>query len=149
MGPPAAGKSTYAEELAQQGWIIVSPDAIRELRGSAPGADHLDTFFLAYRKTEYALRHRRDVVFDSTALTEDVRRSLRKIARKNSCAPHLVVVHASNRTCLTRNRKRLVPVPEEKMRAMLQDYERQYPLTARERWDSVRVIDGTRKPVPA
>ena len=145
MGPPASGKSTYAEELAQDGWRIVCPDVIRDRNGSDPGTDNLATFAAAYRITEAALRSGQRVVFDSTALTEHVRRSLRKLARRLGCEPHLAVIHTSNRTCLTRNRKRLRPVPEDQMRSMLVAYERQYPLTVRERWASVRVVDGTRK----
>ena len=149
MGPPAAGKTTYANELEQEGWTVVSPDQIREASGAAPGEDNLATFITAYQQTQHALNRGQRVVFDSTALTENVRRRLRQTAKMRRLPVHLAVVHAERRVCLARNRRRIAGVPEERMRSMLDSYERQYPIAIGERWTTTTVIDGRRELVNA
>jgi predicted kinase len=144
MGPPAAGKTTYATELETDGWQVVSPDAIREAAGAAPGEDNLATFIAAYQHTQRLLNQGKRVVFDSTALTENVRRRLRQSAKMRRLPVHLAVVHADRRVCLARNRRRRHSVPDDKMRQMLDTYERQYPIAIGERWTTTTVIDGRR-----
>lgn len=143
MGPVAAGKTTFAQRVAAQtGWEIIGSDDIRLRHGLQAGRDDHETFTRLYQRVQTGLRTSTGVIVDTTAVTHNVRERLRRIARENQANAILAVVHAPLKTTTTRNQKRSDPVPEQAVRDIYAAYERAYPLTAREPWDFVEIVNG-------
>lgn len=81
-GLPASGKSTYCRELQKEGWLVVSPDNIRQMLYNAPYLKEFETevWNIAKFSAKTLLLCNHDVVIDATNTTRWERKGWREIA---------------------------------------------------------------------
>jgi len=106
-GPAACGKTTFARRHFRH-TAIVSSDRCRAMltdREHAIWASP-EAFELFYLILDKRLKFGRLTVADSTALSKDARRKLRRIARRHNRPTMLIVFNIPKNVCLERDRSR-------------------------------------------
>lgn len=127
-GPIGAGKTTLCTQRWPEQRVTVEQHDGSWRHAYATIADRLDAGEL--------------VVFDSTAVTLAIRKSLRRIAGRSNVDAHLVVVDTDLAVAQTRNRSRAQPVDDQEVALNHEAY-----LVARwdvqvEAWHSVTMLRG-------
>lgn len=106
-GPAGSGKSSFAQRHFPR-TAVVSSDRCREMIGDDESnmAVSKEAFVLFHQIIDLRLHHRKLTVADSTALSKDARRTLRRLARRAGVPAVLIVFDASEDTCVRRNEGR-------------------------------------------
>jgi len=106
-GPAACGKSTFARQHFRR-TAVVSSDRCRAMLTDSEHAIWASpqAFELFHLILDKRLRFGRLAVADSTALSKDARRTLRRIARNNGRPTVLIVFNIDRVTCLEQDRSR-------------------------------------------
>jgi protein phosphatase len=117
-GPAACGKSTLARRIARP-TQIVSSDRCRALVGDDESNQTLSprAFDLFHRIIAHRLALGRFTVADSTAISPDARRELRRLARRARRPVVLLAFETPLTVCLARNAARRRQVPPDVLRA--------------------------------
>lgn len=132
MGAPGAGKSTWARGACAG--EVVSTD-----RARANFEDSGDAMRGAYRRLHELLAAGEDAVFDTTAATPNIRKAALGIARRYEAEVDLHVFDPPVEACVSAQRGRAHPVPEDRVRRYHADVRRQIPGLSGEGFDDVRV----------
>ena len=117
-GPAASGKSLFARRNARR-TQIVSSDRCRALVGDDESDQRFSprAFDLFHRTIAHRLALGRFTIADSTALSPDARRDLRRIARRAGRPVALVAFATPLSDCLRNNAARKRRVPADVLRA--------------------------------
>lgn len=122
VGLPSSGKTTTANEIEG---IKVSSDEIREcLYGSEENqSDPKRIFSFVNSITEDCLKDDRDVIYDATSLTEELRVAI--IERFKPLTDEIICVFCNTpvEECIRRNNSRKRIVPEKVIRKMAEKLE--------------------------
>jgi len=144
VGLPGSGKSTYAAELRERGWMVNSSDAIREeLYGTADEQSHNDEIFNAmYRRTVNGIVAGLNVCYDATNLSSKRRAALIKNFKSNKSIPsdtryEVAVIATPYTECLKRNLARERHVPAYVIHSMMKRFEMPADW---EGWDEILVF---------
>lgn len=128
-GPPASGKSTYAQILEDKNTILVSRDKIRFHyleHSNHPYFDYEDTVYSEYVKgIQNALNSGKNVIADATHLTVNSRaRLLNHLELNQNIEVVALNFKTSKEDCIERNSKRtgLAHVPENVISDMFERY---------------------------
>lgn len=111
-GLPASGKSTYAEELVNKGWIRANKDDIRATQ--FPFYDFKDETKVVEEEDfiiENALKQGKNVVVDDTNFVPRHRLRLESIAHEHGAKFEILFIDTPLEVCIKRNRKRAKNVP--------------------------------------
>lgn len=122
-GLPASGKSTYAKELVEQGWVRTNKDDIRkELFPEYTFKDENSVVETEDRKIREALRDNYNVVVDNTHFAPKHQTRLEAIAKEFGAEFRLLFIDTHVEECIKRNRKRANSVPMEVILSMHRKY---------------------------
>lgn len=118
-GPAGCGKSTYAKALDA---TVISSDAVREeLYGDASiQSNPKRVFSIVNQRVKENLLLGKDVVYDATSLTKDIRAN---IIRQFDARFVAVWFDVSKKECLKRNAERERKVPERVIEKMFNNFE--------------------------
>lgn len=126
-GLPASGKSTFAARMAEKGFVVISPDTIREqLTGNmADQSKNREVFIHARANAIAALEAGWPVLIDATNVRRKDRREWRNLA--HACNATFVVVwfDVPLLVCLWRNLRRDRTVPLHVMLRMAYYYRKE------------------------
>lgn len=150
-GMPGSGKTTWAKELFDLKYTILSPDTFIEAKyGSfnAVGepADEASSFAWSetYSRLEGALSHNIDCIVDATNLWRSSRQRLLEIGWRNQSRCHLVIfknmVDAIDRNAARHSRR----VNTAGMEAMTDRYYDTLSEVENESWDSITMLESFR-----
>ncbi|MBP3655372.1 MAG: AAA family ATPase [Clostridia bacterium] len=135
VGIPASGKSTWSEKYREQGYLILSSDAIREELMREAGMTELPdqernpinsrVFEMIRRRAAEALKRGQSVVVDATNLSRKRRMTFLNQFRRIPCVKKCVLFIVPPEVCMERNRNRMgvARVPDEGMYRMLCSFE--------------------------
>ena len=154
IGLPGSGKSTYAEQLAEEkNAIIISTDGIRkELFGDEAIQENEryngnTVFCTAYDRIKLAMLEGKNIIFDATNINRKKRKHLLDLikpenflalAKTNHIYSYVAVLIATSyEKCLQNNLCRRRVVPEEVIKRMMINFE--VPIY-NEGWDKIEVV---------
>lgn len=140
MGPPGAGKSTYAS-----GRLHVTTDALRAEASTNGAIDPKSVervYDGAFAAIIRALRAGRPVVLDTPAVNPIVRQQALRVARAYRAKATLVYFTTPLDVCIARQVPRTHPVPAEVVERMHAEHIAQLDVVRTEGWDSVMMHDG-------
>lgn len=137
VGPPGAGKSTYAEKLAiKENAIVISGDDIRaELFGSASVQGNWGEI---WERVEELVAEgcSSNIILDGTHCRKDYRAEAVTLLRSYGYGPiHAIVLLTSLPVCLERNAQRKRNVPEHVIEQMHNDMEKSLKTISDEDFD--------------
>lgn len=138
VGLPGSGKSTFAEQLAEeQNAVVFSSDAIRgELYGDEScQTDPARVFEILRARTIEAIKQGQSVIYDATNLSRKRRAAL--LNTLPACTKHCLIIWASVETCMQRDANRVRAVGEPVIKKMLLKF--QTP-NSDEGWDSIDIV---------
>ena len=144
VGPPGAGKSTWAAAHFAAG--VVSSDALRALVGESQGDQRAsaDAFDLVERTVAARMRRRLTTVIDTTGYDGALRAAWRTTAAANGVACVAVLFDVAPRTVRARNRQRDpdARVPARVVDAHLARWPEVRAAVETEPFDRIVVVDG-------
>lgn len=147
VGPPASGKSTWADDNFAPSQIV-SSDRLRSVAGEheldLSATD--DAFELLERIVDMRMGRRLTTVIDTTGIDQRRRQRYLGVARRNGVAAVVVRFTTSAAECRRRNRERSHPVPVKALDA-LSKAARAIDLDA-EGWDQVLQPEPVRMVTP-
>lgn len=146
MGPPGAGKTTWAAAHQVPGRVLCSTERIRvdqALRGRQGG---VVAYLAGLRaKAERALRAGHDVLVDGCNTRTGDRTGWLRIARRHGATPHLVAFHAPLPILLDVQRNRgNTGTSTEKMHTYHADFRRALTMVQGEGWATITHVDRVR-----
>lgn len=148
-GPVGAGKST----LAHEHWPNARIDVSAHRLNYGPLSDQTTMrqgFIDAYNDARARLSRGELAVFDSTAVTPNVRAMLQRIALEHHVAAHVVLVDTPTHVAAQRNTGRSFPVPTHAVERNHRAYTTARTEVMRERWQTITVIaNGLKQPFPS
>jgi len=141
-GPAASGKSAFARAHFKE-TQVVSSDRCRALvsddeENIAVSSHAFELFYFIIAKR---LLLGRLAVADSTALSAEVRRRLRKIARDLDAPAHLIAFHVPFEQLVERDRARERTVGEQVLRAQVEKFANAMANVPNEVYDAVWRLD--------
>ena len=134
-GLPYSGKTTLAEALIDDGYIVISLDAIHHERGlglngeSIPGSEWMETHRIALERLRSYIQAGHNVIWDDTNYAAWIRDPVFEATQEAGGEPLLVLVDAPVHVVRSRaaeaKARGCVPVmPEEDFERVLRDFER-------------------------
>ena len=135
VGPPGAGKTTWLNNNLPDATRI-SLEAIRR----DPKADRNAIITQAFQDTFAALKTDTIVVFDSTAIQEQVRNRLRGIARYAGAPVYAVIFDEPLDDLIAAQAARKYPVPIARVRELYAEFHAQLATIPAEGWDGVQTV---------
>ena len=120
IGIPGSGKSTWVKEK-NEGWIILSPDAILEERYNYEWTPERasEAWAESYQRFGQLLLENKSIIWDATFTTPMMRSAILHISKGAGFRVEAVFCDTPIETCLTRNAAReRDPVPESTIRRM-------------------------------
>ena len=142
VGLPAAGKSTYAKNLVENGFEWISSDNLREEMYNNVNAcskeENQGIFKEMENRTLNFLNSGISVCYDATNLNAKRRERLLKKLPDNIYKQCVVIVPPYE-TCIERNWHRERRVPLEVINRMIRNFE---PPSYEEGWDTIKIING-------
>ena len=127
VGLPASGKTTFANIFNRSKDVVVlSSDAIREeLFGDANDQSNNKLVFKTlHNRAKEALLDCKDVIYDATSLTKDIRANIIKEVGGEALAINCLFFDVSLKQCLRRNKKRDRKVPKKVIKDMAKRLEK-------------------------
>lgn len=135
VGLPGSTKSTYAAQLAEEGYIIHASDAIRaELGDETDQSKNTEVFDILYKRVKEDLQNGKNVIMDATNLRRKHRIHLLRMLQRIKCYKKCIMMCVPFEECLTNNASRERQVPDEVMWEMLGNF--QMPCRS-EGWDDI------------
>jgi len=123
-GLSGAGKSLYAEELKEEGYIIHSSDKIREELGDVNDqSKNQEVFVTLHKRIKEDLRNGKNVVYDATNLSRKRRVAFLNELKYIPCERVCILVATPFEVCLEQNSKRNRIVPEEVLHRMYRSFQ--------------------------
>lgn len=142
VGPPASGKSSWAEQYVEEhnNTVIVSSDAIREeLWGDASQqCAPSKVFELAHKRIIEALETGADTIFDATNMLYKYRVNIMEKIKHIDCIKRCVIFAEPYKILCERNAARERRVPEDVIWRMITRF--QMPLFS-EGYDEIEIIN--------
>lgn len=125
VGVPGSGKSTYANEMAEQGWHVISSDAIRaELSNEEDQSQNSLVFDILREQVFQALSAGEDVIVDACNINRKARKSIIHVAKRvKGTEIRAMVFNVFPEVCKERNHSRARKVPEEVIDKMIAKFE--------------------------
>lgn len=138
VGLPGSGKSTYAEKLRQQGYIIHSSDVIREeLTGNMNEQSFNEkVFYMLHNRIKEDLRQGKDVVYDATNLSRKRRKAFLEEIHNIKCKKICILIMTPYEVCLAQNYTRERQVPEGVIVNMYKSFNTPW---YSEGWDEIKI----------
>ena len=123
-GLPASGKTTYARELVDKGWLRVNKDDLRAMLDNGKFSKNNEGFVLSLRDEIIirGLTNGRNVVVDDTNLDPKHEIQLQSIAEEFLADFEVRFFNTDIMTCIERNKNRENPVPEKVIYDMYSKY---------------------------
>ena len=114
-GLPASGKTTYAKELVDKGWLRVNKDDLRAMLDNGKFSKNNEGFVLSLRDEIIirGLTNGKNVVVDDTNLDPKHEIQLQSIAEEFLADFEVRFFNTDIMTCIERNKNRENPVPEK------------------------------------
>jgi predicted kinase len=115
VGLPGAGKSEYAKELAEEGYVICSSDEVRgRMFGNANDQDHnAEVFQILHKEIRAHLMDGDSVVYDACNIHSKRRKAFLDTLKDIRCKKSAHVITTPYRSCIDQNRGRERVVPNE------------------------------------
>lgn len=131
-GLPASGKTTYARNLVDKGYVRVNKDDLRAMMHNSKWSDARETWILSTRDdiVREALSNGQSIIVDDTNFAPKHEATLRAFAKKYAAEFEIVDVEASLDECINRDVKRANGVGEKVIRDMYDRYVRPAPVVA-------------------
>lgn len=134
-GLPGSGKSSYAEKLALEGYIIHSSDKIREEMGDVNDqGKNSEVFIILNKRIKEDLKTGKNVVYDATNLNRNRRVAFLKELKHIPCEKVCVLIATPYEHCIMQNELRERKVPLDVIERMLKNFQIPYIY---ESWDDV------------
>ena len=123
-GLPASGKTTYAKQLVDKGWVRVNKDDMRAMLNNGKFSKDNEAFILSLRDEIIirALVNGKNVVVDDTNLDPKHAIQLKSIAQEFLADYEEMFFNTDIMTCIERNKNRENPVPEKVIYDMYSRY---------------------------
>ena len=122
-GLPASGKSTYAKELVEKGWVRANKDDIRkEFFPDYDYKNEKEVVTIEDNDIRSALARGKNVVVDDTNFAPKHQTRLEAIAKEFGAEFRLLFIDTHIEECIKRNRKRANSVPMEVILGMHRKY---------------------------
>lgn len=138
VGIAGSGKSSYAAQLEEDGYIIHASDKVRaELGDETDQSRNEEVFDILYKRVKEDLMAGKNVCLDATNLNRKRRCHLCRMIKRISCYKKCVVIATPIEECITNNASRERQVPIDVIIRMHQNF--QMPTKA-EGWDEVEVV---------
>ena len=140
VGFPAAGKSTLAEQFRNYGFVVHSPDAIRNLYGLHDLKHTSKVFDILHNEILGDIQQGKNIVYDSTNLTVYRRKKVIELVRGTPYIKICYVFTTPLAVCKARNRERVgyAKITERDYNIMSDVYKEP---TIEEGWDIIRKVD--------
>lgn len=139
VGLPGSGKSTHAQQLIENGYIIHSSDSIREeLTGDANNQDlNSKVFEILHKRVKQDLKDGKKVIYDATNLNWKRRKAFLQELNKIDCWKVCNVIATPIEICIKQNELRDRQVPFEVIDRMYRNFDIPY---YNEGWDRINII---------
>lgn len=122
-GIPGSGKSTYAEQLKKEGYIIHSSDDTREQLGDINDqSKNEEVFRLLHKRIKDDLRGGKNVVYDATNISRKRRMAFLRELQNIPCKKVCVLIATPYEICVAQNFKRERRVPVEVIWKMYKNF---------------------------
>lgn len=123
-GLPASGKTTYAKELANKGWVRVNKDDLRAMLNNSKFSKDNESYILSLRDEIIisSLVQGKNVVVDDTNLDPKHLIAFESIAGEFLADFEIRFFDVDVQECIKRNRQRPNPVPDKVIYAMYERY---------------------------
>ena len=123
-GLPASGKTTYARELANKGWVRVNKDDLRAMLNNSKFSKDNESYILALRDEIIisSLVQGKNVVVDDTNLDPKHLIAFESIAGEFLSDFEIRFFDVDVKECIRRNALREKPVPEKVIYTMYERY---------------------------
>lgn len=123
-GLPASGKTTYAKELANKGWVRVNKDDMRAMLNNSKFSKDNESYILSLRDEIIisSLVQGKNVVVDDTNLDPKHLIAFGSIAGEFLADFEIRFFDVDVQECIKRNRQRPNPVPEKVIYTMYERY---------------------------
>lgn len=123
-GLPGSGKTTYAKELANKGWVRVNKDDLRAMLNNSKFSKDNESYILALRDEIIisSLVQGKNVVVDDTNLDPKHLIAFDSIASEFLSDFEIRFFDVDLQECIRRNALREKPVPEKAIYAMYERY---------------------------
>lgn len=141
VGFPGAGKSTLAKEYENKGYIVHSPDVIRNELNLHSLDDTQKVFDILHERILVDMMDKKDIVYDSTNLTVRRRKKFLKLIKDFDYDKICCIVDTPLSICKYRNNKRTgySKVEDEEYKTMEDVYEEP---TYIEGWNNIIKYNG-------
>lgn len=128
-GLPGSGKTTYARELAQKGWVRVNKDDLRAMLNDGKFSKQNESYVIALRDEIIisSLVHGKNVVVDDTNLDPKHLIAFESIAGEFLSDFEIRFFDVDVKECIRRNRLRDKPVPDKVIYQMYERYLKPQP----------------------
>ena len=124
VGLPGSGKSTYAEILKADGYIVHSSDTIREELGDVNDqSKNTEVFEILHKRIKDDLRDGKSVVYDATNLSRKRRVAFLKELKNIPCEKTCILIATPYEICVLQNFIRERNVPGEVIRKMYKSFQ--------------------------
>lgn len=127
IGLPASGKTTFANIFNKsEDVVVLSSDAIREelFDDINDQTNNKLVFDTLHKRAREALLDGKDVIYDATSLTKDIRANIIKEVGGEALAINCLFFDVSLKQCLRRNKKRDRKVPKKVIKDMAKRLEK-------------------------
>ena len=123
-GLPASGKTTYAKELVDKGWVRVNKDDLRAMLNNSKFSKSNEAYILSLRDEIIisSLVHGKNVVVDDTNLDPKHLIQFESIAAEFMADFEIRFFDVDLKECIKRNRERQNPVPDKVIYSMYERY---------------------------
>ena len=123
-GLPASGKTTYAKELANKGWVRVNKDDLRAMLNNSKFSKDNESYILSLRDEIIisSLVQGKNVVVDDTNLDPKHLIAFESIASEFLSDFEIRFFDVDVKECIKRNRERPNPVPDKVIYTMYERY---------------------------
>jgi len=123
-GLPASGKTTYAKELANKGWVRVNKDDLRAMLNNSKFSKDNESYILSLRDEIIisSLVQGKNVVVDDTNLDPKHLIAFESIAGEFLADFEIRFFDVDVQECIKRNRQRPNPVPDKVIYTMNERY---------------------------